>query len=280
MKMVADLIIKIRNVVELQEFDLRRTLGAGGFGTCYEADYHGQRVALKKINRTAKAKAAAQSFKSETLPEIYGFTHRNIVRLITASNPNAEERFIVQEFIEGRNLQQVIDDNDETIEFGRYVNFALDISSALDYISQFEIVHLDLKPANVMLSMQGICKLTDFGCCQYAEKDPTTPVRSYLTGTYAYRAPELLKGKSATAKADIFSLGICMWQFWSREFPYNGMNQHAVIFRVCASNLRPSIPNDASIKAEYKSLIKACWSGKLEERPTAKEVCVQLRSML
>ena len=278
--MVAEIKLIISNGVEVKNFNLLRTLGSGGFGTCYEAEYQGHRFALKKINRTSKAKAAAQSFKSETLPEIYQFTHANIVRLITASLPDAEERFIILEYIEGRNLQQMIDDQKVSLGFLKYVRFGAEISSALDYISLYDIVHLDLKPANVMVTNEGICKLTDFGCCQYTDKDPSTPTRSYLTGTFAYRAPELLKGKSVSSKADIYSLGICLWQFWSREFPYNGMNQHAVIFRVCASNLRPSFSGEKSIPENYKDLITACWSSKMDERPTAKEAYLKLRSML
>ena len=278
--MVAELNLIIQNGVELNDFNLLRTLGSGGFGTCYEAEYRGQRVALKKINRTSKAKAAAQSFKSETLPEIYEFAHENIARLITASTFDAAERFIVLEYIEGRNLQQIIDDPKEDLSFARCVKFGIEISRALDYISRFEIVHLDLKPANIMVTSDGVCKLTDFGCCQYTDKDPSTPTRSYLTGTFAYRAPELLKGKSVTSAADVYSLGICLWQLWSREFPYNGMNQHAVIFRVCASSLRPSFSVDKCISEDYKALMTACWSGKIDERPTAKEIVGKLSSML
>lgn len=278
--MVADIKLIIQNGVELSDFQLLRTLGSGGFGTCYEAEYRGHRFALKKINRTSKTKAAAQSFKSETLPEVYEFAHDNIVRLITASLIDATERFIVLEYIEGRNLQQVIDDPKEAIGFARCVKFGIEISSALDYISRSDIVHLDLKPANVMVTIDGICKLTDFGCCQYTDKDPSTPTRTYLTGTFAYRAPELLKGKSVSSKADVYSLGICLWQLWSREFPYNGMNQHAVIFRVCASNLRPAFPSEKIIPEDLKTLITLCWSGIIEERPTAKEVWSKLCSML
>lgn len=278
--MVAEIKLTIESRAELKDFDLIRTIGSGGFGTCYEAEYRGHTVALKRLNRTSKVKAASQSFKSETLPEIYQFEHGNIVRLIAASPSDAAERFVILEYIEGRNLQQTIDDHKEDLIFARYVKFGVEISSALDYISRRDIVHLDLKPANIMVTTDGICKLTDFGCCQYTDKDPSTPTRTYLTGTFAYRAPELLKGKAVSSKADVFSLGICLWQLWSRETPYNGMNQHAVIFRVCASNLRPNFSNDKSISQDYKALITACWSGKPEERPTANEVRAKLLSMI
>ncbi len=278
--MVVDVRSKLAEVDSIKEFELLRVLGVGGFGTCYEALHCNRRVALKKLNRTTKIKAAIQSFNSETLPELFSFRHENIVQLLYASDVDTEEKYIVLEYIEGRNLQIVIDDINEAISFRKYVTFGMEISSALSYISKFNIAHLDLKPANIMLSKNGVCKLTDFGCCQYVEKHPTTPTRTYLTGTFAYRAPELLKGNPASPKADIYSLAVCLWQLWSRQFPYSGMNQHAVIFRVCASNLRPRFDGTIKVDSRYKDLICLCWSANLEERPQAEEVYHTLKCML
>ncbi|CAB4007584.1 serine threonine- kinase mos-like, partial [Paramuricea clavata] len=64
-----------------------------------------------------------------------------------------------------------------------------------------------------------VCKVGDFGCSEIVEDTPVSPTRSYLTGTFAYRAPELLRGQSASCKADIYSMGICLWQFWTRDTP-------------------------------------------------------------
>eukprot|EP00794_Sanderia_malayensis_P014940 gene14940-16481_t len=279
--MVTDIeTLNIEGVASISQFELVRVLGVGGFGTCYEALYCSQRVALKKLNRTTKLKAAAQSFKSETLEELYSFRHENIVQLLYASPADAEEKYILLEYIEGRNLQVVIDDPTVNIGFEECVRYGMEISSALTYIAAFCIVHLDLKPANIMLSSEGVCKLTDFGCCQYVEKNPTTPTRSYLTGTFAYRAPELLKGKSASSKADVYSLAICLWQLWSRKFPYAGMNQHAVIFRVCANNLRPKFDADIQVDSRYKDLVVSGWSANLDERPEAIDFYEKLRFMM
>ena len=71
----------------------------------------------------------------------------------------------------------------------------------------FILPHLDLKPANILVTQQS-CKLADFGCSEYIPKDPSVKrEKSLLTGTYAYRAPELLKGGPPSAKCDVYSLG-------------------------------------------------------------------------
>ena len=118
------------------------------------------------------------------------------------------------------------------------------------------------------------------GCCQIIQERPNTPSRSYLTGTYAYRAPELLKGESPTFKADVFSLGICLWQFWTREIPYKLQNHQIVIFRVVACNLRPEIPEGNDVDNRYRELMTSSWNGNPEERPSMTEVVNLLKCLI
>lgn len=108
----------------------------------------------------------------------------------------------------------------------RRLRYALDMSSALAYIHQQGFVHLDVKPANVLITLpDDRCKLGDFGCSQPLDcRHPVSGVvgehvmavcptlRSELMGTFAYRSPELFRGKPATAKADVYALGIVLWQ--------------------------------------------------------------------
>ncbi|XP_057304204.1 serine/threonine-protein kinase mos-like isoform X1 [Hydractinia symbiolongicarpus] len=268
------------------DFEILSTLGSGGFGTCYEAKYKTTHVCVKKLDRTSKKKAATQSFQAETKEEFFNFSHPNIVKLLAASPANllstdavVADLVMVFEFIEGRNLQSLLDDHEEDIGASEMLRFGHEIASALDYVNGFHIAHLDLKPANVMVTPDGLCKLADFGCSQYIEEDPVTPTRSCLTGTFAYRAPELLRGGSPSAKCDVYALGICLWQFWSREFPFSGMQQHAVIFRVVKSNLRPEFNKDKPIDPSYKDLTTRCWSADPCARPSLQEVMETLTFM-
>ena len=100
--------------------------------------------------------------------------------------------------------------------------------------------------------------------------------RSYLTGTLSYRAPELLRGDPPTTKADIYSLGITLWQMASGYLPYSGQNQHVVAFGVVAYNLRPEsgIPMCSSSQSEqlYSKMYRKCWNTNPNHRPTAQVV--------
>lgn len=269
--------------VDVKEVKVIRLLGSGGFGSVFEAIHNNCKVALKKFHtNTRNKKAAMQSFEAELHKEVLSLSHPNIVRVLAASEAqNLEDQpFIIMEFVSTRNLQHVLDDTDEKIDFNRRVKFAFEVSSALEYVHENKIAHLDLKPANVLIADDGSCKLADFGCCQIIQEQPNTPSRSYLTGTFAYRAPELLKGETPTFKADVFSFGICLWQFWTREIPYKLQNHQIVIFRVVACNLRPEIPDGNHIDNRYRELMTSSWSGNPTDRPSMSEVVNLLKALV
>lgn len=269
--------------INVNDVDVIRLLGSGGFGSVFEATYNNSKVALKKFHtNTRNRKAAMQSYQAEVHQEVLSLKHPNIVRVLGSNMAQSleDQPFIIMEFVSPRNLQHVLDDADEKIDFKRRVTFAYEVAIALEYIHENKIAHLDLKPANVLIANDGHCKLADFGCCQIIEERPNTPSRSYLTGTFAYRAPELLKGGNPSFKADVFSFGICLWQFWAREIPYKLQNHQIVIFRVVACNLRPEIPEGNDIDNRYRELMTSSWSGDPSDRPSMPEIVNLLKGWL
>lgn len=158
------------------------------------------------------------------------------------------------------------------------MKFSIQIASALAYAHKNKVAHLDLKPANILVTESDDVKVGDFGCSQKVEFDtgiisPTN--RSILTGTFAYRAPELLRGEPPTFKADIYSYGITMWQMKSRETPFTNQNHHVVIFGVVANGLRPKDPDSSEtdpFELSYKDLYSQCWNACPLDRPSADEL--------
>jgi len=264
---------------EVSELKVGKLLGSGGFGSVFEVVFRGERLALKKLHKgTKNERASRESYEAET--SILDFAHPNIVKtfaLMDLWNTNC----IIMEYAGDRNLQNVINDSMECMNESRRITFALDIAHALDYAHDKGIAHLDLKPSNVIVTREDRCKLADFGCCQYVEANekPASPTKSNLTGTYAYRAPELLRGECPTTKADIYSYGICLWQMLTREHPYGNQNQHVIIFGVVAYQLRPSI-SEVSNKHEelYVNLMQQCWHADAKLRPVASEVIIKMKT--
>ncbi|KAK3739001.1 hypothetical protein QZH41_001570 [Actinostola sp. cb2023] len=232
-----------------------RLLGSGGFGSVFEADIKGRKVAVKRMHRRSlrNPRAMYESLQAEKL--IMPLRHPNIVQtLAILENEDLSEVLIVMQFAGERNLKSLIDNERESIDTRRRLKFATDITRALEFVHGNNLAHLDLKPANVIVDFCDTCRLGDFGCCQPVhtgniEQDclPPSPTpsppssRSSLTGTFAYRAPELLKGEEPTVKADLYSLGICLWQMLTREQPYGLESQFVVIFGVVANQMRPSL---------------------------------------
>lgn len=268
--------------------EIGRTIGSGGFGTVYEASLEGKMLAVKKMHRNVKnPHALYESVQAEKL--VLPLRHPNIVRsLAVLERENLQDVWILMEFAGHRTLQTIIDDDRELLESGRRWNFVRDISRALKFVHENCLVHLDLKPANVIVDCHDLCKLGDFGCCQSVEStandeialppSPSPSPKSLLTGTFAYRAPELLKGELPSVKADMYSLGICLWQMLFREHPYGLESHFVVIFGVVAHHLRPSLANlpasasnDRSTSG-YIELMELLWQASPSSRPSAQEV--------
>lgn len=249
---------------------IQKQLGTGGFGTVYLASWNSEKLALKILHRKRRnSSAMLESIKAEC--RVLDFDHPNVVKTWTVHScaNTLGSGLILMEFVGYRNLQDVINNTADSLGFGRRVKFALHISKALEYIHSNRVVHLDLKPSNVIVTSDDVCKLGDFGCSQHLEQPVSYMQRSVLTGTVAYVAPELFRGALPTVKSDVYSFGITLWQMLWREIPYGQENQHVVIFRVVAYNLRPresSQTNNAEDNC-YQHLYKQCWDANPHQRP-------------
>ncbi|XP_045157467.1 serine/threonine-protein kinase mos-like [Mercenaria mercenaria] len=266
-------------IINKEEFELGRVLGAGGFGSVYLGSFKRQTVAIKVMHKYTKNPAAQlESFRAEL--HVMRFNHPNIVKTLAATHIDQfdDGAWVVMEYIGKSSLQGIINDHSEPFDSDRRLKYSIQVASALAYAHKNKVAHLDLKPANILITSTDDCKVGDFGCSQRVEFDtgivsPTN--RSILTGTFAYRAPELLRGEPPTFKADVYSYGITMWQMKSRETPFTNQNQHVVIFGVVANGLRPKDPEPSEtdpFELSYKDLYSQCWNACPLDRPSAQEL--------
>lgn len=280
-------------VIHWKELRSLQPAGSGGFGSVYRAEYRGDTVALKRVKKCTKNQLASrQSFWAEL--NAAHLRHRNIVRVIAATTcvpadfgDESSIGTVLMEFVGERNLQQVIYGCAEPLGEQRWLRYAADVARGLRFLHSHGVVHLDIKPANVLVSSEDVCKIADFGCSLTLDRG--CEVRaigahlSHVGGTYTHRAPELLRGEALSPKADVFSFGVTAWQLVTREQPYAGDRQH-VMYAVVAHGLRPSLrdhPGFGSPRGRLcAALLSRCWSAEGRCRPTAEEVLLRLEELL
>ena len=232
--------------------EFRQRLGSGGFADVYECVYEGQPVAIKKMKSATKNPAATQeAFEAESC--LLCLKHAHVIHLITVQRE--PEQVIIMEWIpEAQNLQSLIN-HEQPYPWRTY---AQQLVFADTYLHQNDVLHLDLKPANVLVNTHHHCKVIDFGCSQYASK----PKKSTMQGTPAYPAPELFRGQLPTTKSDVYSLAVTLWSLKHQQLPYNGQNNDIVIYQALAFRRRPS-PDP-----EFETL----WHSDPERRPEVQDL--------
>ena len=261
----------------LNSLKIGEIIGRGGFGVVQKCYWRGSTFALKCFHhKWTKSRAFHESYEAEK--SVIKLNHPNIVRTFQVFQ-SGYRNYVLMEYVAGRTLQEVIDDPREPIGKRRRYEICADIARGLQHAHRHNIAHLDLKPANILVTaVGGVCKVADFGCCTNVGENnsPSTPTKSNLTGTYAYRAPELLRGETATLKADLYSFGICMWQLLVRDRPYGREHHQVIIFKVVAYNHRPEIPTGLDRDIIYETLLKQCWRTERESRPDIEDVITRL----
>ena len=189
------------------------SLGSGGFGAVYLAEdtWIHKKVAIKVPHR--------QNIDfGEMLREprlLAALSHPNIVALLTAEKQE-NVFFIVMEYVPGETLEAIIE-REGSLDLVPALDLTCQICNALDHAHAQNVLHRDLRPANVLVSESGVVKVADFGTSRFLE---AAAQGTTVIGSPPYMAPEQFHGQ-ATFASDIYSLGVTMYQMLTGTLPYN-----------------------------------------------------------
>ena len=202
-------------------YTLSRRLGAGGMSTVFLAtdEVLERPVAVKLLaEHLAEDEAFVARFRREALAAAR-LQHPNIVQVFdSGADPESERHFIVMEFVDGPSCAEMLREH-RTLDVDETVRITRDACHGLEYAHRANLVHRDVKPGNLLLTTDGILKLADFGIAKAAEQTRITQVGSVL-GTAAYLSPEQAAGQEAGPASDIYSLGVCAYQFLTGRLPH------------------------------------------------------------
>jgi serine/threonine-protein kinase len=201
---------------------IERRLGAGGMSTVFMArDTVLERpVAVKLLaEHLADDQDFVYRFQREALSAAK-LQHPNIVQVFDSGQDTATERhYIVMEYVHGPSAADILRERKQ-LGIEETAQLVRDACHGLDYAHRAGVVHRDVKPGNLLFAEEmGITKLADFGIAKAAEQTRITQVGSVL-GTAAYLSPEQARGEEAGPASDIYSLGVCAYQFLTGRLPH------------------------------------------------------------
>ncbi len=206
---------------QIGAFRLGRLLGKGGMGAVYLAHRtdgeFDQQVALKLIPPERLSETALGRFRKER-QILAGLQHPNIARLYDGGKTDDGQVYFTMEYIDGQPLLQFCEERQCSLR--QRISMLLDICSAIAYAHSRMVLHLDIKPGNILAGPDGIPKVLDFGISEesVSHQGNSPAARAY---TPAYAAPEQLRGEGPAATHDVYALGVLLYQLLTGQLPYS-----------------------------------------------------------
>ncbi len=204
-------------------------------------------------------------------------SHPNIVSIYDVGNEGDIE-YIVMEHVEGITLKQYLGAKG-TLPWKEAVDSAAQICSGLEHAHKKGIIHKDIKPENIMITKEGILKITDFGIAK-ALNQGTITTGGLTMGSVHYFSPEQARGGITDAKTDLYSVGILLYEMVAGKRPFEGETAISVAMQhIEAEPVRPSMFNQSIPKSLETVILKAMKKNQSERYQSATEMLIDLKKV-
>jgi len=270
----------------LSHYKILEELGRGGMGIVYKAEDTklDRTVAIKVLPSAALASEndRARFYREAKAAAQLHHPHIASVFEIDEAVPEGSKDddlrpFIAMEFIEGKTLDARIKEGPLKLEDA--VRIASEIASALEAAHEKNIVHRDIKSANVMLTSKGAAKVLDFGLAQTAKSTRLTRMGSTL-GTIAYMSPEQARSEEVDRRTDIWSLGVVLYEMISGKHPFPGDYEQAAVYSILNEDPEPLTALRTGVPMTLEWVVNKCLAKKAEQRyQSATELIVDLEAV-
>ncbi len=257
-----------------KRYRLDAEIGRGGMAVVYRGydTLLERHVAVKILSKTTLDRESRARLLREAQAAAQ-LNHANVASIHDAGEAGGVP-FIVMELVEGPSLHDRPPRDLEEI-----VDLACQVCAALDHAHAHGIIHRDLKPENVLLAPGGTAKLVDFGLARTVASRLTA--EGVILGTPFYLAPEQALGREIDHRADLYALGVMLYELTAGQLPFSGHDPLAIIAQHLHSPVVPPTTHNATIPAALDRLIVQLLSKRPEDRPaSAAEVRQALKAIL
>lgn len=257
-------------------------IGKGAFGTVLlmEDTVVDERLILKFLNpNVAQDEEMMKRFVHE-LRYSRMITHRNVIRIYDFLYMRGNYAISMEYFPSHTLGSEIV--NERPLELTRAVKYAIDIATGMSVAHQAGIVHRDLKPANVLINNEGLLKIVDFGVAAAQKEGDTQLTKTgYVIGSPKYMAPEQILGKKVDERADIYSLGVILYEMTTGQPPYSRGDHMSVMYQHVQGKAKsPLEVNPALPKSLSDLVVKAMAVDKLRRFQNMEELRLALEKAL
>lgn len=261
-------------------YEILEEIGSGGMATVYKAR-------CKLLNRYVAVKVLRDEFANDAefikrfqveAQSAASLSHPNIVSIYDVGNEDGLH-YIVMELIEGKTLKEIIKEKGK-LPWREAVGIASQIASGLSQAHQNHIVHRDIKPHNIIITKDGVAKVTDFGIAK-AVSNSTINAFGSTIGSVHYFSPEHARGGYTDEKSDIYSLGVVLYEMCTGKLPFDGETPVAVALKHLQENPKEPIELCKELPQAVNDIImKAMKKDPSERYESAAEMYKDLQSVL
>ena len=269
---------------KLGRYDLVRVLGKGAMGIVYEGRDPNldRRVAIKTVKVENLSEEAASEYEARFRTEARSaarLQHPNIVSVYD-SDRDGDMAYLVMEYIQGDDLKHHLDKG-VRYSLEQSLKMIRDLLSALDYAHKQGIVHRDIKPGNLLIEPGGRVKLTDFGVARMQDSGDATRTQGNMVGTLKYMSPEQVQGQKIDSRADLFSVGIVLYQLLTDKRPFDGDNDFSIIHQIIGHTPAPPSSFNARLPSAIDAVVARALAKDREQRfATARDFSSALQSAI
>jgi eukaryotic-like serine/threonine-protein kinase len=271
---------------QIGKYRVLAKLGEGATSEVFLArdDFHGTEVAIKRV-RTAVLSDSREShfqkrFFAAEAALVGRLQHPNVVRIFDAVSEPGEAPYLVMEFVPGSTLRRFCR-ADALLPLDQIVEVGFKCAMALDYMFRQGLIHRDVKPANLLATLDGDhvtdVKVTDFGSVFNLDADRT---QIYRVGSLAYMSPEQLDGDTLDCRADIYSLAAVLYHLIAGRPPFDAVQQAAIMNQIYTATPPPLQGLRDGVSPALEALILRALAKNRDDRPTNWEEFAQGLSAL